>query len=1414
MINFTFPCYTSIDWRCFGNENRTSTTIHCLDWREICDGKVDCLNGRYDEELCWQLELNECNNQTEFRCYNGLCIPSAFLHDDIYNPDCLDRSDEPFPKANLERTQINYALYPSECYVSMTFRCEESRSHPILYKDNIIECGDGSSVQFFFECNNGRTDKVHKNSWLHLDITDRCRLHLNCFMGFLSSVTFDSSCQHPKFNLYNINNVRRNCPEMIRFPMFSFGHLQMVLMIHQPDVNNSFGLQVYICYNEKMCADIVFSEVFGLPIDRFHDNSTCRLMNISLFYHAETYIGWNTAFKYVHDLFDKCIKYPELSLILNNNSNFYQCRNSLKIISKHRLLDGIEDCPNSDDEFYTESCLLNNLNHRFKCDQQTKCIAYWRVLDGHNDCLDRSDENNNFINHQQTYLSFPIMCDGFTDLFPITIHGHNYTDETECSYSSCNNVYTRCDYIWNCLDGADEVNCEWPPMCPPSHHMCLSSVSHQLSCLYINRTNDGIIDCLGAFDERQYCREMYKSAAAVRYRCSNSNACHGSSLICIQNLLNCVNNHTDIYEDFCSKSDYVYLPKYCISRKNFTYIQQILCTFLDSNKNSTVYFTLESYTSYKSLTTMSNEISMKNKQNELKNSMNQWTCNRGIMAHRIFDENNNTQTVCFCPPAYYGDLCQYQNQRVSLTLQIKSSFDFRTMFAVIITLRDDEQNQIQSHEQFNYLYERDCSKKYNIYLLYVNRPKNLSTNYSVHMDIFDKETMQHRASWLYPVKFAFLPVYRLAIQIELHGIIKVTLDCATLNCGHHGQCSQYANTEKLFCLCKPGWTGKYCHIPYTNLCSLKSISFGPMICICPMGKFGPRCFLRHSSCLCENNGTCVSDDERTGHRQQKWCICPKGYSGATCTQRDTILTVAFAPEIGIPSNVLMHFIQVFDRSNSRPHIRSSMSKTIPPDEEVLSMNWSRPFHLVYMEIIPLKILYLTVLQFHHTSSANIYSTLKSTDRCLNISELLNETVVRWHPIRRMKYYHIPCQQRTNLSCFYDENHLCICNQTFRQANCMLFDHKVNYDCESSNLCENNGKCFRDRPNCPNSFICICEDCSYGARCQISTKGFGLSLDVILGYQFRPNQSFQQQRMTIHFTTGMVTFMLIFGLINGLLSISTFHKKKTREAGCGYYLLGLSYISTIVIVMFALKFYFLLVSQMNLITNRWYLKMNCIVFEYFLKSLVSIGDWLNASVSIERAYTIFQYTKFNAKRAKHTAKKMMIFICLFVCLTHIHDPIFRDLIEDSEANRLWCHVQFNQYAQIYNTILLSFHFIAPFVLTICSAIITLIFVVRQKTTVHKKESYTKHLQNQLYALKHLFISPLVLIILALPRLIISFLSGCMKTARDDPWLYLIGYLISFLPSMSLIFVFILPSDVYKTEFNNTFGHIKKYVTRKF
>ena len=64
----------------------------CIGWIEICDGIIQCMGG-IDEEYCWQLESNECE-EDEYRCENGHCIPKDFLHDDIHAPDCLDDSDE------------------------------------------------------------------------------------------------------------------------------------------------------------------------------------------------------------------------------------------------------------------------------------------------------------------------------------------------------------------------------------------------------------------------------------------------------------------------------------------------------------------------------------------------------------------------------------------------------------------------------------------------------------------------------------------------------------------------------------------------------------------------------------------------------------------------------------------------------------------------------------------------------------------------------------------------------------------------------------------------------------------------------------------------------------------------------------------------------------------------------------------------------------------------------------------------------------------------------------------------------------------------------------------------------------------------------------------------------------------------
>ncbi|CAF4756798.1 unnamed protein product, partial [Rotaria sp. Silwood2] len=105
-------------------------------------------------------------------------------------------------------------------------------------------------------------------------------------------------------------------------------------------------------------------------------------------------------------------------------SNMYQCSNSLKCISIHRLMNGVYDCPNSDDE--------NKISINYTV--STEEIINTDETD--------NEETKMKIRYARKHISFQTVCDGFTELLPITINGQNETDETECEQWPCNNIYT------------------------------------------------------------------------------------------------------------------------------------------------------------------------------------------------------------------------------------------------------------------------------------------------------------------------------------------------------------------------------------------------------------------------------------------------------------------------------------------------------------------------------------------------------------------------------------------------------------------------------------------------------------------------------------------------------------------------------------------------------------------------------------------------------------------------------------------------------------------------------------------------------------------------------------------------------------------------------------------------------------
>jgi hypothetical protein len=336
-------CYKHLDCK---------APLLCLDWREICDGKVDC-SDRSDELNCWELELNECT-ENEYRCYNGQCIPEEFLHDVFLNPDCLDGTDELPPRTTS-----------SSCFQDPAFRCEEYTCRP--GKDD-FPCGDGQCTDGIVICENAR------NSVLFSDLCSRSTM---CFMK-KRDVSVIKWCQ--KF-CRNDNCVRDNCPSLYQFLPSSilFGHIR--LMFEDKFMEDTLSLikPNYVCFDEKLCNGF-------LPPTIYLNNLTCLHFHELQIDASKLGPSLRAFIQLVKDQFRRCLVVFN-EMLDCKHSTMYQCQNSIKCISKHRLLDGIGDCPFNDDETFNQSCSLSDAHHRFPClvDSNKRCFSPIIIRDGMNE---------------------------------------------------------------------------------------------------------------------------------------------------------------------------------------------------------------------------------------------------------------------------------------------------------------------------------------------------------------------------------------------------------------------------------------------------------------------------------------------------------------------------------------------------------------------------------------------------------------------------------------------------------------------------------------------------------------------------------------------------------------------------------------------------------------------------------------------------------------------------------------------------------------------------------------------------------------------------------------------------------------------------------------------------------------------
>ena len=500
-------------------------------------------------------------------------------------------------------------------------------------------------------------------------------------------------------------------------------------------------------------------------------------------------------------------------------------------------------------------------------------------------------------------------------------------------------------------------------------------------------------------------------------------------------------------------------------------------------------------------------------------------------------------------------------------------------------------------------------------------------------------------------------------------------------------------------------------------------------------------------------------------------------------------------------------------------MRGSTFRTIALKKDSVAIHWSKAFHLVFVELENNNF-YLAHVQSEYNQSATINKTIQSSNYCPHVNQLFNQTMRQWHLIRQIKYYHLPCQnQSLNLSCFRDEIHLCICYDFYdeRLSNCFEFDFNLKYNCSDRSVCENDGECFQDDESCPKRSICRCKPCYHGRRCQHRTSGFGLSLEGILGSQILPIKSLSKQPTIILTSFALILVFMLAGLTNGIVSLITFKNKSVCEVGCGLYLLSLSIISIILMIVFQLKFILLLLTQMTILSDGLFMKIQCHSLDYLIQVCLCLDQWLNACVAIERVITTKQGAKFKKEKSRNIAIRIILLVVVITMASLAHDPYFRLVfIDDSDSDddnefqvkRIWCIVRYSSQFKIYNSFIHTLHFFGPFLCNIISSIILVVTRSRQQETLQKNQSFQAILRKVLQEHKRLLIAPIILVVLALPKLILTYLLECMES-ESDAWLYLCIYLVAFIPSMLTFVIFILPSKFYKKLFRKT---VEKYRTR--
>lgn len=111
-----------------------------------------------------------------------------------------------------------------------------------------------------------------------------------------------------------------------------------------------------------------------------------------------------------------------------------------------------------------------------------------------------------------------------------------------------------------------------------------------------------------------------------------------------------------------------------------------------------------------------------------------------------------------------------------------------------------------------------------------------------------------------------------------------------------------------------------------------------------------------------------------------------------------------------------------------------------------------------------------------------------------------------------------------------------------------------------------------------------------------------------------------------------------------------------------------------------------------------------------------------------------------------------------------------LVLDIDEQRTWCIVKYSLSMDEFNSAITLMHLLIPFSINLFSTMIMIILIAQSRSNVQANSIFREHFQTEFETHKHHLIAVCVLILLVLPRLIMSFISGCMKSPHYS-WFFL-------------------------------------------